>query len=109
MYTYTTIYLKSKTVTLSSEKIKLGGEIVKEFTAHFKNSLINFVVPEEIIKVLGRLLQKNDHLELGYIVEKDIWFILQKDCLLWSDRIFKLMQKNKKPKFNRYTALTKKN
>ena len=108
MHIYTIKELKKHIVTLSSEKIEFTDKTVKEFVAKFNDSLLVFPVPAEIIKVLGRLFQKNDHLELGYLEKKETWFILRKYKLLWSSKIIN-MERIEKPKFNRFTALTKNN
>lgn len=110
MHNYTSKYLRQNTVELLTEKVLFGKKVEKVFVARFQKSVVAFSVPAEIIKVLGRLFKNNDNLELGYLVKKDIWFILQKDKLLWSNKVIKLDKKeeNEKVKFNRFTALTKK-
>ena len=113
MHFYTLKDLKKKTVELSTETtvyigLDLKGEKGKEFVANYKNSIINFTVPAEIICVLGRLYQNNNHLELGYFLDEDIWYILKRNNLLWSSKVINL-KKKEKPKFNRFTALTKNN
>lgn len=104
MHIYTIKELKRYVVTLSSEQIEFTDKTVKEFVAKFNDSLLVFPVPAEIVEVLGRLFQKNDHLELGYLEKKEIWFILRKHSLLWSSQIINL-KRREKPRFNRFTAL----
>ena len=112
MHNYTIKELKKNLVTVSSDTIENDEIKIKTFSASFDNSSLGsivFPIPDDVVKILGRLFQKNDHLELGYIVSEEIWFILQKDKLLWSNKFLKLKpeKEEKKPRYNRFTALIK--
>ncbi len=107
---YTNKILRKNTVTVLIEKIidPIKKTEIKQFVANLRNSVITFIIPDDIINVLGRLFKKHDHLELGYLVEEDIWFILKKGEFLWSNKILRMEPKKEEIRHNRFTALTKK-
>jgi len=114
---YTIEYLKKHTVNLSKEDtFNIPRDIIKklnvrkdhkatQFIANYDNSKIFFSVPQEMILVLGRLFKKKNQLELGYLLDENIWYVLQKGTLLWSSEILRLEEKKRAPNFNRYEAL----
>ena len=114
---YTIGYLKKHTVNLSKEDTSnIPGDITgklkgpknrkaTQFIASYDNSKILFSVPQEVILVLGRLFKKKNQLELGYLLDEDIWYVLQKGSLLWSSEVLRLEEKKKEPNFDRYQAL----
>jgi hypothetical protein len=113
---YTISFLKKSVVNVSKETPnnlfsniteKTNQPEATQFIANYDKSQIFFAIPQRVILTLGRFFKKRQQLELGYLLHENIWYILEKNTLLWSDKVITLKENEKISKYNRYTALKK--
>ena len=76
-----------------------------QFVANFDKSTVFFSIPQDVILALGRFFKKKQQIELGYLLDEDIWFILEKGSFLWSSKYIQLKTEKKTPSYTRYDAL----
>jgi len=106
-------YMGSVYVTIDELKFYTVSMKIKNWgrSAYFKDGTLAMNnVPKGTLFKINETLIKNGAGDVGYIKRHNLWYVIFGDHVLWSN--FKISDpkekiESSKPRFNRYTALTK--